>query len=112
MRTWKQTLIGALFAVAAVAAQAHGNHADAPISKDGAEVRSGKVIDMLVDAKKLPASWKMTKVKEATSRQTPNGPIWVISYQNPTETDAAKRNLFVFFDETGNYIGANHTGDL
>ncbi|MDN3578820.1 DUF6488 family protein [Chitinimonas viridis] len=113
MKLWKQTLIGTLFALSTLAAHAHGNHGDEePISKDGATARGNKVIEMLVDSKKLQLSWKMTSAKEISSRDTPNGPVWVVSYQNPAESDTAKRTLYIFLDDVGNYLGANHTGTL
>jgi len=36
----------------------------------------------------------------------------VVEYTNPKAADENKAKLFVFVDEFGNPVGANHTGKL
>jgi hypothetical protein len=48
----------------------------------------------------------------ASSRPTPKGPVWVVTYENPEEKNKAKRTLYIFIDEMGYFINSNHTGKL
>lgn len=73
---------------------------------------AGEVVKSLVADKKLPDSWKNAKPSAATSRETKYGPVWVVNFQNPEEKEASKKSLYVFLDEFGNPVAANHEGKL
>jgi hypothetical protein len=66
----------------------------------------------LVEAKQLAPSWQGKAAKDLRTEQTPFGLVWVMSYENPAETDRAKRTVYIFFDEFGNFIGGNHSGKV
>lgn len=38
------------------------------------------------------------------------GKEWRVVYKNPSVTEKAKGQLFMFFTPVGNFIAANHTG--
>lgn len=113
MNPFRQMLVGSLFALFSLLAFAHPNHGDeAPMTKEDAIVGGARVVSLLVDRKQLAESWQKKQLKEVSSRQTPAGLVWVISYENPNENDKAKRTLYIFFDEFGTFIGGNHSGNL
>jgi len=35
---------------------------------------------------------------------------WKLTFKNPTEKDAGKQTLYMFYSLTGNLIGSNFTG--
>lgn len=64
----------------------------------------------LVKAGKLDASWQAVKPEKAELVDGKKGKEWKLSFQNPAAPDAAKRTLYIFFSQPGNFIAANHTG--
>lgn len=111
MTKFKRVMLGAILALAATVTHAHGNHADPePITKDIASARGDLVMDSLVVNKKLAPSWQKKEGKSVTNHPTEAGLLWSISYSNPAEKDKAKQTIYIFLDEVGNYLGANHTG--
>jgi hypothetical protein len=113
MQMWKSILISAAMAFATVAAHAHAGHDDEqPVSRESALIRADYARDQLVASKKLPASWQGKPQTFSSSRPTPKGPVWVVTYENPEEKSKAKRTLYIFIDEMGYFINSNHTGKL
>ena len=51
----------------------------------------------------------MAPVK-AEVRERPSGKEWVVSFRNDQEPVRAKRTLYVFLTEAGEYKAANYTG--
>jgi hypothetical protein len=102
----------ALLALLAGLASAHPNHEGPPISREELPGLGQRTMSLLVDAKQLAPSWRGKPVKEVSSRQLPEGMVWTVSADNPGEADPAKRTVYMFFDELGNFIGGNHTGPL
>jgi hypothetical protein len=45
-------------------------------------------------------------------QDTAKGKVWVVRYANPNASDAAKQDLYIFVDELGNVLTANHEGTL
>lgn len=115
MHYWKQSLLGALLAIAVVSAHAHSDHDhnnDSPISKENALIISNNALGQLIDSKKLARTWMFKKLKAVTIQETANGKVWVVSYENSSEKSEAKRTIYVLIDEVGNYLGSNYTGAL
>lgn len=111
MKTFKQSLIGAILLLASGLALSHGDHMDeSPITKEIAASRGEMIVGALVEDKKLASSWQQKKLKEVASKVTPAGALWVISFSNPAEKDKEKQTIYILLDDVGNYIGANHTG--
>ena len=102
----------AIFALAAATVTAHPNHGGPPIKREDVPVLGERLMKLLVQDKKLAASWQGRPAKAVSSQNTPDGPVWIVSYENPDEADNAKRVVYVFFDEFGNFIGGNHSGKL
>jgi hypothetical protein len=101
----------ALLALLAGVASAHPNHEGPPISREELPGLGQRTMS-LVDAKQLAPSWRGKPVKEVSSRQLPEGVVWIVSADNPGEADPGKRTVYMFFDGLGNFIGGNHTGPL
>lgn len=111
MKTFKQSLIGALLLMVSGLGFGHGNHMDEePITKEVAAARSEMILGALIEDKKLASSWRQKKLKDVASKVTPAGALWIVSYENPAEKDKAKQTIYILLDDAGNYIGANHTG--
>jgi hypothetical protein len=110
MKTYNKAIMGAAFLLAAALANAHGDHDEAPITKEIASSRGDLVVNTLVMDRKLAGSWQKKQGKKVEGRATPAGAYWVVSYENAEEKAEDKRTLYIFLDELGNYIGANHTG--
>jgi hypothetical protein len=105
--------VGALFALYLATAAAHPNHGDGrAVEKDEVPLLGERVVTLLVQDKRLAPSWRGIPAKEVASRPTSSGPVWVVSYENPREADKAKRTIYLFFDESGNYLGGNHSGQI
>jgi hypothetical protein len=45
-------------------------------------------------------------------QDTAKGKVWVVRCANPNASDAAKQDLYIFVDELGNVLTANHEGTL
>lgn len=64
----------------------------------------------LVKAGKLDASWQAATLEKADLVDGKKGKEWKVVFHNPAAPDAAKRSLYLFFSQPGNFIAANHTG--
>jgi len=113
MKLLRQALLGSLLAAIASLTFAHAGHGHGtPIPKDEVNVRAEQVVGFLIVGKKLARSWEKRQLKEVSSRESPDGLVWVVTYENPNETDKAKRTLYIFLDDLGNFIDSNHSGKL
>jgi hypothetical protein len=95
-----------------VDAMAHpgGHDSFEPISQAEAQQRAERAIAVLMSSNKLPGSWSTRQLKDIAKRDTKQGPVWVVSFVNPAETDFARGTVYVYVDGLGNYMGANFTG--
>ncbi len=66
--------------------------------------------DALVSKGKLDASWKNATLDKAELVAGKDKKEWKLSFKNAAEKDASKQTLYMFFNLTGNYIGANFSG--
>jgi hypothetical protein len=113
MKIMRDVLLVMCLAFFSIAAPAHPGHGDGRIVEtDEVPVLGERVVTLLVQDKRLAPSWSGIPPKEVASRPTSSGPIWVVSYENPSEADKAKRTIYLFFDESGNYLGGNHSGQI
>lgn len=103
-----KSFAGALLFAGATAALAHG---DQPVvSQDEATARAGRAIEVLVEQQRLAPSWRGRRLKLVETTQAPMGLVWIISFENGDEANQAKRVIYIYLDDHGEYIGANHTG--
>jgi hypothetical protein len=113
MTAFARLIATACLALVAGIASGHPNHGDGPpVTKGELPALGQRVMVALVEAKQLAPSWQGKVAKDVRSEQTQFGLVWILSYENPAETDQAKRNVYIFFDEFGNFIGGNHSGKV
>jgi len=53
--------------------------------------------------------WRNKKLELVETTQAPMRPVWIISFENGDEANQAKRVIYNYLDDHGEYIGANHT---
>jgi hypothetical protein len=100
------------FAGQAFAGAGHSHGVSEPISKAQATQKAEAVKQQLVSSKQVSSEWDGIEGSNAQQRSTSNGDLWIVEYTNPKAADDNKAKLFVFVDEFGNPVGANHTGEL
>ena len=125
-----KVLICSLFAAAAIASPALAH----PPSEDGsdphasygagrfvqaprpaftavaARTKAQSVLGTLIERKVVGRNWAAVAPLKAEMQTRADGKQWVVTFRNPKERVRAKRNLYVFLDESGDYVAANHTG--
>lgn len=113
MKKMIQFVLAGILAIIPMMSLAHSNHAPVePVSAEQASNIAGGVVQNLVRNKKLADSWKAVKPTPATQRDTQYGPVWVVTFKNAEEADESKQSLYVFIDEFGSPVTANHEGKL
>ncbi|HEA53156.1 MAG: DUF6488 family protein [Marinobacter sp.] len=100
------------FAGQAFAGAGHSHGVSEPISKAQATQKAATVKQQLISSNQVSSAWSDIEGSSAQQRSSSAGSLWVVEYANPKATDENKSRLFVFVDEFGNPVGANHTGDL
>jgi Family of unknown function (DUF6488) len=70
-----------------------------------------KTLPAVIKAKKLAGSWATAERQEITVKSVDNKTIWVVPYKHPDGKTDGGKSLYLFFDELGNFVAANHTGD-
>lgn len=106
------TAIALSFSSQAFAGTGHSHDVSEPVSEKQATQNAAVVKQQLVDSEQVSAAWSNVTVNSAEQRSTSAGNMWVVEYVNPEATDENKTKLFVFLDELGNPVGANHSGKL
>ena len=118
-----KSLICSLFAAAAFASPAfahppeeHDDYVAPPavarpvFTAAGAQTKAKAVLGTLIERKVVGASWRAVGPAAASVREKAGAKEWVVTFRNPKERARAKRTLYVFLTETGEYKAANHTG--
>ncbi|MBQ0814078.1 MAG: hypothetical protein KBT82_07860 [Marinobacter sp.] len=100
------------FASQAFAGAGHSHGVSEPISKEQATQKAATVKQQLISSNQVSSAWSDIKGGGAQQRSSSAGNLWVVEYANPKAADENKSKLFVFVDEFGNPVGANHTGEL
>jgi hypothetical protein len=98
---------------AAPAARAHGDkpgHTHHQITQKQAGEFAKLVVAAMVREEAVAPSWNKATLTSAAKKKRGHTTEWVVVFDNPAETDAAKRTLYVFLDLEGEYIAANHSG--
>jgi Family of unknown function (DUF6488) len=73
---------------------------------------AAKSMPAVIQSKKLAAAWSKAQQERITVEQAEGKVIWVVAYKNPDGKADSGNALYVFFDELGNYVDANHTGKV
>ena len=67
-------------------------------------------IGVLVAKAKIEMSWKSASLDKAETVEGKSMKEWKLTFKNPAALEANKKTLYIFFTLTGNFIGANFTG--
>ena len=89
----------------------HDGHAHShDIDANKAKKNATKVLNKLVEKKKLPESWKNIQATTVEKKRFGKQDEWVVTFKNAEEPDTSKQTLFVFLSMEGKYLAANFTG--
>lgn len=80
-------------------------------TKDQVEKALPGALDFLIAKRKIAEGWKTAKVDSIEQKTFKKGPEWVAKLTDDKQTDASKKNLYVFITMKGVLAGANHTGE-
>lgn len=105
-------IIAFSFAGQAFSGAGHSHGVSEPISQEQAQQKAASVKQELVNSKQISTTWAEVAGSKTEQRSTSVGNLWVVEYANPETADDNTAKLFVFLDEFGNPVGANHSGDL
>ena len=89
----------------------HSHEPAAPISEDEALKTSADIVSNVVKEGKLDESWGTVKPGKPTQKTFQNQLEWVVAFNNPKVEDKNKQTLYVFMSLSGQYLGANFTGE-
>lgn len=106
------TAIVFAFTGQAYAGTGHSHGVAEPISQAQATQKAEAIKQQLVSSNRVSSKWNDIEGKSPKQRSTAVGNLWMVEYTNPEAEDESKAKLFVFVDEFGNPVGANHTGEL
>ena len=111
MLNFKTRILAVAIALFSASALAHPGHDSFDVvAQPEAIQRADDILAMAIAKNVLDASWANKQLKGASTRDTANGPVWIVVFNNPREPDAAKRTVYIFLDPFGDYLGANFTG--
>lgn len=68
-------------------------------------------IQTLVLAKEISPSWQNATLVKIEKKQFKKGEEWVSVYNDKTQTDPSKQNLYIFITMGGWLNGSNYTGN-
>lgn len=88
------------------------DHDDESLTEKQVAALATKTLPSLIQGKKIAATWAQAKQEAVTIRSAAGKDVWVVTYKNPSATDASGKPLFLFFDDLGNFIEANQSGKL
>ncbi|MFT5657473.1 MAG: hypothetical protein ACI9KN_000746 [Gammaproteobacteria bacterium] len=101
-----------LFSFSALAGAGHDHGgSQVPVTQAEAEKVATRSIQGLVEAGKIDSSWNSVQIAESLKKTFGGNMEWVISFKNKNISELEKQNLYVFLTLSGEYLGANYTGD-
>lgn len=107
------TLTAALLAVPSAFAGGGSGchfHGNAPIKETVIAGCATEQKDTLASGGQIEASWKLIKLDKSETIEGKKMKEWKLTFKNPSAKDATKQTLYMFYTLTGNFIGANFTG--
>ena len=75
-----------------------------------AQAKAKTVLGTLIERKIVGPNWRAVAPIKAEAREGARDKEWVVTFRNDREPVRAKRTLYVFLTEAGEYRAANHTG--
>lgn len=111
--TFKALSLGIVLSTLSTFSQAHSSHSRMePLAQEAIVDRADQMVETLLSKDHLEDSWAHIKVAESIKMTASQGKVWSVRYTNPNASDNAKQDLYIFVDEMGNPLGANHNGEL
>ncbi len=86
-------------------------HGNAPAKESVVAGCANEQKDTLIRNGKIDASWKSVKLDKAETVEGKSKKEWKVTFKNDAVKDASKQTLYLFFTLSGNFIGANFTGN-
>lgn len=110
----KTFLLGSFLSLFSATTMAGGNHshgpAKSPVTQEVAQTKSKKVIDSLIERKKIDSSWSSITKSTVKRGSYKGNPEWVVAYVNDKITDPDKKTLYIYLTISGDYLAVNYTG--
>jgi hypothetical protein len=73
---------------------------------------AAKALPAVIKTKRLAGAWVNAERQAITVESVDSKSIWAVRYKNPDGKTDGGKPLYLFFDELGNFIDANHSGDV
>ena len=89
-----------------------GHDHDEELTEQQVVKLAAKALPSVIKSKKLAGTWAKAARQEIIVESLGDKTIWVVPYKNPDGKTDGGKPLYLFFDELGNYIDANHSGDV
>ncbi len=89
----------------------HGNAPSEPISKIKAGEKAAEFVKNFSKKGKLEESWATLQAATVEQKTFKKGPEWVVTFNNPQVENKDKQTLYVFLSLSGNFLGANFSGN-
>jgi len=103
------TLLATPFAMSGAGSSCHF-HGNTPIKESVIAGCAAEKKDALAASGQIETSWKSVQLDKAEAVEGKKTKEWKLTFNNPAAKDATKQTLYVFYTLTGNFIGANFTG--
>jgi Family of unknown function (DUF6488) len=103
----KTVLYIALLSFATAVSFAHEGHDEKLTDKRVAQL-ADKSLPKVVQSKKLNAQWATAQRQSVVQRKAAGKDVWMVTYKGA----GADGQLYLFFDDLGNFVDANQTGKL
>ena len=102
-----------LFAGVSVAHEGGHEHDEEGLTDSSVGKLADSSLPKLVQAKKVAPQWASAKRDSVAQQKVAGKSVWVVTYKDPAaKVQSAEGTLYVFFDDFGNLLEANHTGKL
>jgi hypothetical protein len=89
-----------------------GHDEEEPLTEQQVAELANKSLPELVKGKQVDAVWGKAQQQKVAQAKSDGKDIWVVTYKAAKGSAAGKELLYVFFDDLGNFLSANHTGKL
>jgi len=110
MRSTISAFLGAMLLAFSALVCAHPGHGK-EITPETAVRRAAVEVDRLAEEGKIEKSWVLQRqAGQATLKKKGADEEWMVTFDNPSSTDPAKRRLFVFLTASGDDVAANFSG--
>jgi len=89
----------------------HSCAAKEELSKKGIQRAARKRLWMLVQEKKIDASWLEVPIVSTDKKKFEENIEWVVIYRDLNIENKKKQNIYIFVDFYGHVVGVNYIGD-